>query len=606
MSQPGPASTPNKSLTIAALIASSTSRTPDAIALAAPQRTPLTYRGLAQQVDYVSQTLSNFGMADGAGVALVLPNGPELAAVFIAVSAAVACAPLNPGYRENEFDFYLSDLHADAVIIPRSVDSAVRRVAQKRDIAVIELDSQPHTPAGVFQLYCDDRQAQASRSVVAKSDLALLLHTSGTTSRPKLVPLTQENICTSAHNIAAALQLTPHDCSLNVMPLFHIHGLGTLLASLSVGGCVVCTPGFDAGKFFGWLEEFRPTWYSAVPTMHEAVLARANMHADTARQSSLRLIRSASSALSPQVMRGLEAAFGVPVIESYGMTEAAHQICTNPLPPGQRKPGSVGLPGGPEVSIMGPGGNLLKPGEKGEIVLRGTNVCSGYESNPAANEAAFTHGWFRTGDQGFLDADGYLVITGRIKEIINRGGEKIAPREVEEGLLDHSAIAQCVAFGIPHQTLGEDLAVAVVLRHGATASEQEIRQFALTRLTEHKVPNQVAIVEQIPKGPTGKVQRIGLYEKLADLMKPPYVPPSEPVQQALVSIFAEVLQIKKVGIHDNFFSLGGDSLSATRVVARIQANLKIALPLTTILRFPTIAELALTVEDLLLSELEAA
>jgi acyl-CoA synthetase (AMP-forming)/AMP-acid ligase II len=351
--------------------------------------------------------------------------------------------------------------------------------------------------------------------IADRDDTALVLHTSGTTSRPKIVPLSQHNICSSAANIAKSIGLTADDRCLNIMPLFHIHGLiAAVLSSLHAGASICCTPGFNALQFFDLLQKIEPTWYTAVPTMHQAILGRAGRNRDIADAAHLRLIRSSSASLPPAVMEKLEATFGSPVIEAYGMTEAAHQMASNPMPPTERKPGSVGVAAGPEIAIMNDAGALLTDGEIGEIVIRGANVTAGYRNNEEANSTAFTDGWFRTGDQGRFDADGYLSLTGRLKEIINRGGEKISPREVDEVLLDHPAVAQVVTFSVPHEKLGEDVAAAVVLEEGASAGEQEIRQFAAKRLADFKVPRKVIFLDEIPKGATGKLQRIGLAEKL--------------------------------------------------------------------------------------------
>jgi acyl-CoA synthetase (AMP-forming)/AMP-acid ligase II len=299
------------------------------------------------------------------------------------------------------------------------------------------------------------------------------------------------------------------------MPLFHIHGLiAGVTAPLSAGGSVYCTPGFNALKFFSWMEDSKPSWYTAVPTMHQTILARASNNKAVIAAHPLRFIRSSSSAMPTQVIREIEAVFSAPLVESYGMTEAAHQMAANPLPPRQRKPGSVGIAAGPEVAIMDEAGRLLAPGETGEVVIRGDNVTPGYENNPKANAEAFTHGWFRTGDQGVMDTDGYLTITGRLKEIINRGGEKVSPREVDEVLMDHPAVAQVVTFAIAHDKLGEEVGAAVVLREGASLTERELRDFASKRLADFKVPRKVLFLDEIPKGATGKLQRIGLAQKL--------------------------------------------------------------------------------------------
>ena len=357
--------------------------------------------------------------------------------------------------------------------------------------------------------------ATARGGLAEPDDTALVLHTSGTTSRPKIVPLLQRNVVASARNIVATLALGPGDVCLNIMPLFHIHGLmAATLASLAAGAQVSCSPGFNALRFFHWLDDVKPTWYTAVPTMHQAILARAERHHDSLARCRLRLIRSSSASLPPQVMAQLERTFRAPVIEAYGMTEAAHQMASNPLPPRPRKPGSVGVAAGPDVAIMDERGALLPGGEIGEVVIRGTNVTPGYESNPEANAKAFTNGWFRTGDQGALDEEGYLRLTGRLKELINRGGEKISPLEIDEALMHHPAVQQVVAFGMPHEQLGEEVAAAVVLREGQHATERELREFAATRLIHFKVPRKIVIVTEIPKGATGKLQRIGLAAKL--------------------------------------------------------------------------------------------
>jgi acyl-CoA synthetase (AMP-forming)/AMP-acid ligase II len=596
---------PIQSLCIHHLLELQAEREPDAIAIAAPGRAPLTYRGLSEQIECTATTLNALGIGRNDRVAIVLPNGPEMAVAFLAVASGATSAPLNPGYGAKEFEFYLSDLKAKALMIQSGLDSPARAVAQTHGIPIIELSPELTSEAGVFTLTGEKRNSVDHGGLSGSDDVALVLHTSGTTSRPKMVPLTQANLCTSAHNIRLAFQLYHRDRCLNVMPLFHIHGLiGAVLSSLVSGASVVCTPGFSASNFFQWLEEFRPTWYTAVPTMHQSILQRVASNKDVITRCPLRFIRSCSAALPPKVMSELESVFNAPAIESYGMTEASHQMTSNPLPPQQRKPGSVGLPAGPEVAIMDQAGKLLPPGETGEIVIRGENVTRGYLNNPSANESAFVDGWFRTGDQGCLDPDGYLFITGRIKEIINRGGEKIAPREIDEVLMEHPAIAQAVAFAVPHATLGEDVAVAVVLHKDASVTEKEIRGFAFTRMADHKVPSQVLIVNEIPKGPTGKLQRIGLAEKLANKLKAEFVAPRNSIEDILSKIWTEVLGVQQIGIHDNFFALGGDSLSAARVVSRVIAAFHVEPPLKTIFRAPTVADQSVVIEDMLLKEIE--
>jgi thioesterase domain-containing protein len=414
-------------------------------------------------------------------------------------------------------------------------------------------------------------------------DVALLLHTSGTTSRPKVVQLTRTNLCVSARHIGESLQLTVADRCLNVMPLFHVHGLvAALLASIASGGSVVCCPGYIAPKFFEWVEEFGPSWYTAVPAIHQSVVARAR---GMRQRHSFRFIRSSSSALAPSLMEEMEAVFRVPVIEAYGMTEAAHQMASNPLPPGRRKPGSVGVAAGPEVGIL-----------EGEVVVRGANITPGYAENPTANENAFAGGWFRTGDQGHLDDEGYLYLTGRSKEMINRGGEKIAPREIDETLLLHPAVAQAIAFGVPHESLGEAVAAAVVLRPGSKATELGLREFATGRLADFKVPEKIVFVEDIPKGPTGKIQRIGLAIKLgigeireAPVARVGFIAPHTRIENEIAAIFGATLGTERVGLRDNFFDLGGDSLLATLTLGRIREVTGTEIPLIAFLENPTVS-----------------
>ena len=495
---------------------------PRSIALCSEQQPPLTYEGIHALAIETISGLNEIGIGRNDTVAIVLPNGPMMATAFVCIAGAATTAPLNPGYRQEEFEFYLDDLNARALVVEEGSQSPAVSAAEKLGIKVIYLLREDDQPSGYFRFSTeqengidvldDEKTGQADAQ-----DIALILHTSGTTSRPKIVPLSHQNVCASAANIMSSLDLSAGDRCMNIMPLFHIHGLiAVILSSLRAGASVYCTPGFNALKFFSWMEDAKPSWYSAVPTMHQAILARAGRAKSTIEAHPLRLIRSSSSSLPPQVMAELEATFQTPVIEAYGMTEAAHQMASNPLPPLSRKPGTVGLAAGPEVAIMNERGDILSQGEVGEIVIRGDNVTSGYKNNPKANAENFTNGWFRTGDQGMLDSEGYISITGRLKEIINRGGEKISPREVDEILMDHPAIAQCVTFAMPHEKLGEEVAAAVVLREGEVADEKEIRRFTAQHLADFKVPRRVLILDEIPKGATGKLQRIGLAEKLAD------------------------------------------------------------------------------------------
>ena len=488
-------------------------------AIGGPGRDWLSYgalRGLALEV---ATELRGMGIAATDRVAIVLPNGPEMATAFVTIAQAAVTAPLNPAYRTDEFAFYLEDLKARAIILPEGHDGPALDAANRLGVAVLWLKTDADKPAGWFTLASDTRPGPpAAGAEPGADDIALILHTSGTTSRPKIVPLLQSNVAASANHIRASLALTPQDRCLNVMPLFHIHGLiAAVTASLAAGASIWCAPGFDALRFFGWMRDAKPSWYTAVPTMHQAILARAGRNADVIAAAGLRFLRSSSASLPAQVMLTLAETFKAPVIEAYGMTEAAHQMASNPLPPRARKPGSVGVAAGPLVRIADENDDRLTDGI-GEVVISGPNVTPGYENNDEAKAKSFFlaegRRWFRTGDNGSFDDEGYLTLTGRLKEIINRGGEKISPLEVDGVLMDHPAVAQVVTFALPHPKLGEEVAAAVVLREGESVDERGIRDFASTRMADFKVPRKVVILDEIPKGATGKLQRIGLAQKL--------------------------------------------------------------------------------------------
>ncbi len=575
---------------------------PEAVAIRAPGRCDLTYGGLLGQVDRVVEFLNARGIHRSDRIAIVLPNGPEMAVAFFGVIASSVCAPLNPAYSRSEFEFYFSDLNPRALIVQSGTNSAAIEVAEKRRIPIIELLPKPEAAAGIFALRGNEQPLTSNFGFPQADDIALILHTSGTTSRPKMVPLTHANLLASARNIAATLRLTEADRCLNVMPLFHIHGLvGALLSSVIAGASVNLSIGFRH-RAVSLLAE---TLFSRHGTrrFRRFITLSSRARKRTQRRSEIirsRFIRSSSSALPARVMQGLEELFNVPVIEAYGMTEAAHQMTSNPLPPGQRKVGSVGLAAGPEVSIMDEAGNLLSPGEIGEIVIRGANVTSGYLNSSESNNPSFARGWFRTGDQGYLDNDGYLFITGRLKEIINRGGEKISPREIEDVILQHPAVAEAITFAMPHETLGEDIAAAVVLLENAAVTEGELQRFVAAQLAEFKIPRLILFVDEIPKSSTGKPERVGLAEKFASLLSlqriHEFLAPQTQAEKTLAAIWSTVLGVEHIGIRDNFFNLGGDSIRATQVISRIRELMQIELSISSFFETPTVAGLADRIE----------
>ena len=475
----------------------------DRIALIQPELgIRITYDSLRRQVESVASALAAAGIRRGDRVGMALPNGVANVVAFLAASLAGTAAPLNPAYKEEEFRFYLEDTNAKVLLLPPDgMDEARRAASGTTTILTVDMDA--NGTVGLAGL-----SHGAPVVMPSVDETALVLHTSGSTGRPKRVPLSHANLSISAGNVARSYALSADDVSLCVMPLFHVHGLvASTLATLATGGTVVVPAKFNPLSFWRVAQDVGATWFSAVPTIHQLLLSRVTPGAPKpAGASKLRFIRSCSASLPPQVMHDLESAFGAPVLEAYGMTEASHQMSSNPLPPAPHLAGSVGVGTDVGITIRDGEGGVLPPGERGEVCIQGPNVIRGYENNPDANATAFFEGtWFRTGDQGVLDANGYLTLTGRLKEMINRGGEKISPREIDEVLLAHPAVAEAVCFGVPHPTWGEEVAAAVQLK--APVSEADLLAFCKERLADFKRPKKIHITEAIPRTATGKIQR---------------------------------------------------------------------------------------------------
>ena len=482
----------------------------DLIFLTSEKNEKLSYGEFKIFNEKISRQLAATNIINSDRAAIVLPNGPLMASSFLSISSYMSAAPLNPLYKQEEFEFYLDDLKPKFLLVEPNSKSLAVIAAKNLNIPVFEMKISDNQPLGTFELFDKETDYKNPNDY----DEALVLHTSGTTSRPKIVPLSNLNIFTSAVNISKSLKLTADDHCLNIMPLFHIHGLiAVLSASAKVGASVCASNGFNALKFLDLAETQNISWYSGVPTMHQAILLRAQKNSDKAKKLNLRFIRSSSASLPPAIFEQLNDIFQTPVIEAYGMTEATHQMTSNPLPPAIQKPGLVGMPAGPEICIMNDKNEKLPQGEIGEICIKGDNVTNGYENNPEANKQSFVNDWFRTGDEGFFDEDGYLKISGRLKEIINKGGEKISPLEVDNILMDFPPIDQALCFGYKDKMLGEDIAVAIKLKENKSCTEDDIKSYANEKLAKFKIPKKIFIVEDIPKGATGKLQRIGLAKK---------------------------------------------------------------------------------------------
>lgn len=558
-----------------------------------PAGAMLDWAGFNAAVSEVWGTLQADGIGREQRVALVTAPGPQAAAALIGTMTQAIAAPLNPRAPESAHRDDLQRLGVSLVLTDSQPPPALLAAAAGLGLRVRRLSPLPAS-GGATPL------PQPFLSAPQPSDLALLLQTSGTTSRPKVVPLSHANLLASAGHVAEVLQLKPVDRSLAVMPLFHIHGIvAGLLAPLLSGGSVICSEPLPGADLLDLIRRSRATWLSAVPTLLQGLVSACGPEGTAGPGPALRLIRSSSAPLAPALAQRLEMLFGVPVVEAYGMTEAAHQICSNHLPPGRRLPGSVGFAAGPEVAVLDSNHRPLPVGELGQVAIRGANVTAGYLE--AADDGWVTgpdgSRWFLTGDEGSLDCDGVLRLTGRLKEMINRGGEKVIPRQVDEALLEHPSVEQAVCFAVPHPSLGEDVVAAVVLGSAGSASEEELRRHCFARLAPHQVPSRILLVAELPKGPTGKLQRIGLAERLNALLGPREEPLEGEVEELVGQIFASVLGVPLPSRASNFFALGGDSLTGQQVISRLASQIPLDLPATLLFRFPTPRTLAAELEQ---------
>ncbi len=580
-------------------------------ALLASGREPLTYGGLLHQIETTVEALNAAGVGRGDKVAIVLPNGPAAAACCLSVASGAVAAPLNPGSAPAEFAAYLSDLKPEALIVEDGSRSTCVPAARALGIPVLRLVSDPREPAGIFRLEGGSRNPAARPGFAEPDDVALMVCTSGSTARPKMAPLTHRNVCSGAANNVLQLGLTAQDRCLCITAMFYTQGiLVSVFSSLMAGGSAVCTSGYDPARFFEWLDEFSPTWYSAPTAMQRSILEHSARHADAVSRARIRVIRCTSSPAVPDFIRRMEELFRAPMLNTYGLTETGSTIAGERLPPVVRKPGSVGVAVGSEIAILDELGRKLPPGQVGEVVARGPSIIAAYAADAAVNRQSFIDGWLRTGDLGTLDQDGYLFLTGRIKEIINRGGEKISPAEIDAVLNAHPAVVEATAFAIPEKRLDEEVAAAVVLHEGVQGSgelERELREFCAARLAPSKVPRRIVFVAEMPKTPTGKIVRIGMAERLglgrseakeilpaaADRDAPVNANgPRSVVEMVLLHIWEEELGHRPIGIQDNFFDLGGDSLVGARLLTQVESIFGKKLGLASLLEAFTVERMA--------------
>ena len=578
---------------------------PDQPAIVSSSFAPLSYRELQYLIRDVRAALRTAGYSRSARIAVAIPNGPQAALAIVAVACSAVSIPLNPRQTLREIEMGFAALRPDAVLLAKGDDSDARRAAERKGVTIIEA-----TPSkkGTLGFGIDKPQAGTAAAPDEPDEPdpeapAFILQTSGTAAEPKLIPFSHRNMLAAAARLQAWFNLTPQDRCLSVSPPFYSHGLKVTVFTPLLSGGTVSFP-TDASKFdyAEWFEDLRPTWYSAGPTLHRLIFDQTQSRADAKTGHSLRFILSGGAPLSRNVLEGLQDTLGVPVVEHYGSSEAA-QIAANLPPPGRSKLGTCGVPWADTVMIVGEDGHPLPPGEQGEILVGGPTLISGYLNAPELNHASFLNGWFKTGDIGSLDEDGFLTVHGRLNDVINRGGEKISPVEIDDALMRHPAVAEAAAFSVRHPRLGEDVAAAVVLRTGMTATPVELRRFLQDQLASFKIPRRITIQDQLPKGKTGKVLRRQLSASFEEKVEPETkVTAPRPSEKTaldsgtlviqLTELWERLLQTAPVSLDDDFLEKGGDSLLAVEMLFEVERLTGQTIPTSILFEARTIRQLA--------------
>ena len=583
---------PGKKNTIYEAIKQQARKYPNKPALMAPHGAVLSYEELSNNIDQIKTQLHQAGIRQNSRIAIILPRETSDILINLSVSSYATAAPLSSELSAMEYQYLFRQMKIKALITDSKIAHAAVMAARKLNIKLVTVKK--YKKQGTVELIIPSGtiKHQVKPVFPGLKDAAFILHTSGTTAQPKIVALTQANIYYGALNIIKALKLTAQDKCLSVMPLYHVHGLMVMIATIFSGGTFVYTPKFDRNDFFQWLDEFKPTWYTASAALQFAILSRVESYREIIKKQNLRFIRSSSAPLGKDATLKLEKYFRAPVAESYGMTEASLQITSQPLPPAKRKLGSVGKPTGVELAVMDGKLRLVPPGKTGEIIIKGNSIITAYENSPSVNKSSFHKGWLGTGDLGYADKDGFVFIKGRIKEMINKGGENISPREIDEALLRFPGVEQAAAFSLPHPELGEDIGVAVVLKKGIVFSENKIREFLKGEIAGFKIPSHIIVVKDLPKTGTGKIKRAGLYVELNPFFKKKYKRPKKDIEKIIIKIWSEVLDIpeNEIGVEDNYFELGGDSLKISEVAKRFQ-GVGMDIAAKEILNNPTIKKL---------------
>jgi acyl-CoA synthetase (AMP-forming)/AMP-acid ligase II len=576
--------------------------TPNAVAFRAPDYTNLDYTSLAGIFDEITTCLDSLGIGKGDLVAFVADREPATAIIALALVSHAVAVPLNPEYKQHEVESLFSRLPVKAVLIPAGQRYSFHETFENINLPVIEFNVDEWS-ININPVSNIDRAIAGESTHKLSEDISLFLQTSGSTATPRIVPLTQMNLLAAAENVNRSLSLTEEDICLNMLPLYHIGGfVDVLMAPLLSGGQVIFNRGFDTKVFFRLNEELTPTWTQTVPAMLQELVDIAGMMDGVENQ--LRFIRSVSAPLPEALYQLASSTFSSSTVEIYGMTESAGVITSNPLQPEKQKVGSVGISAGPSLRIVAENGELLDPMQPGEIQIHGDSVMRGYfhESSQPIEHSEFDNGWLKTGDIGYLDKEGYLFLTGRLKDIINRGGEKISPSEIDKIALQHPLVKDTASFAIPHPDLGEDIAMALVIKPGDSFSEEDFRKYLKDKLAYFKIPRRIILVDEIPRR-SGKLQRWNLLEQLQTrVTSPPHRSspqhsPEEHLSKELAELWAQVLEIEEIGLDDDFFYMGGNSLLATVLVNQMQEKWGVPLIVSTIYDAPVLRDFEQYLKD---------
>ena len=612
--------------TIRSLIDLKAEQLPTKTFLISPEsKNQLTFKELQREIHHLVHRLQDMGLSKGDKVAFMLDNSIFTVVLFLgAMYGGFVPVPLNVEAGQAQLEYILHHCDTRAVFTSNEYASSLRKINDNSNLKIQIIQMSTAIKTGVDKSHIPDiplPQLQAE-------DDAILVYTSGSTGRPKGVLVSHRNVIAGSMNTITAHKLTSNDRSLCVLPLYHMNAqIITLLPTLLSAGSVVLPYRFNVNSFWDWVIEYHCTWFALVPTIISQLLHWADPYAEN-REVDLdhvRFARTSSAPLAPHQHRAFEEKFELLLIEAMGSTEAGSVIFSNPLPPAERKIGSPGIPFGFETRIIDSAGHELPQGQKGEITIRGPSVMKGYYKAPSETaEAIHPDGWLHTGDLGYMDEDGYVFIVGRAKELIIKGGENIAPREIDEAMEHHPLVMEAVAVGIPDPILGQDIIAYAVLKPGTSCGKQELLEFCEQRLGPFKTPSRITFVEKLPKGPSGKVQRLKLIDHEGDSIsskmslteevksdrrqrktgiQQPFMPPRTPVEKIIMDIWQELLRTDNLSIHDNFFELGGFSLLASRILTRLRKRFFIDLTLHFFFEYPTVAQQAVIIDNEMLKNI---